>query len=720
MRKLISILIPTVVILALFSCRKGGYEGTGYLTVSVGMEDPELVVKSPETPSEDMVFSLSIVGEDGIHSYTVEDARTLATEPLAVAAGRYTVTATTGIDTAANWGSAYYSGSTTILVKPEQTATARIVTTLANTMVTVEFEDPIPDVFNNYRVTVDNGAGQALVFSKADNTVGNTAYFAVTGTLNYELSMVNADGATYHDGPHAITGVKANQHYHFKFSLSDDTPTTGGFVLTIIVDEDTVYSEYEMKLDFGADGKPVTTTSFPLTNDITLIEGNDETRTVSFEASRGIGSLVISHNDAGLTALGLPRWTDLVTSQDLSAIRATGIVCNSVDFGTTDVQVIDLTSFISHLPVGSYKFQTTLVDTRNAYNMVNYNITIIPPVESRAVSATPWARFAILEGVWYTVDRPASLKVQYRKTTSSTWLDADSYVTYNEATKTIKAEIWSLDAGTSYVFRTVTDNDIAKDQTGEVTLPVLSFTTIGTPTVPNLNFDSWYKDGDAWMPNSSSSNHVWDSANKGTASFGVVPTVPEESDVVAGKAARLTGSTAMGQFAAGNIYIGKFAKVSGVGAEIDWGYGFNGKPLALKGYYKYNPQPINKTQAPYNDMNGQTDICSIEIYLVNWTSQFHINTSKKQFLSKDDPSIIGYGAMYSNVNDSAYKSFTIPIQYRRTNETPTYIVIACSASRYADYFTGGIGSMLKIDEFELVYDPAQLNASERELVGYRN
>lgn len=720
MRKLISILIPTVVLLALFSCRKGGYEGTGYLTVSVGMEDPELVVKSPETPSEDMVFSLSIVGEDGIHSYTVEDARTLATEPLAVAAGRYTVTATTGIDTAANWGSAYYSGSTTILVKPEQTATARIVTTLANTMVTVEFEDPIPDVFNNYRVTVDNGAGQALVFSKADNTVGNTAYFAVTGTLNYELSMVNADGATYHDGPHAITGVKANQHYHFKFSLSDDTPTTGGFVLTIIVDEDTVYSEYEMKLDFGADGKPVTTTSFPLTNDITLIEGNDETRTVSFEASRGIGSLVISHNDAGLTALGLPRWTDLVTSQDLSAIRATGIVCNSVDFGTTDVQVIDLTSFISHLPVGSYKFQTTLVDTRNAYNMVNYNITIIPPVESRAVSATPWARFAILEGVWYTVDRPASLKVQYRKTTSSTWLDADSYVTYNEATKTIKAEVWSLDAGSSYVFRTVTDNDIAKDQTGEVTLPVLSFTTIGTPTVPNLNFDSWYKDGDAWMPNSSSSNHVWDSANKGTASFGVVPTVPEESDVVAGKAARLTGSTAMGQFAAGNIYIGKFAKVSGVGAEIDWGYGFNGKPLALKGYYKYNPQPINKTQAPYNDLNGQTDICSIEIYLVNWTAQFHINTSKKQFLSKDDPSIIGYGAMYSNVNDSAYKSFTIPIQYRRTNETPTYIVIACSASRYADYFTGGIGSMLKIDEFELVYDPAQLNASERELVGYRN
>ena len=720
MRKITGIFIAAAALLVLFSCKKGGFEGTGYLTVSVGTEDPELVVKSPEAPSDDMVFSLSIVGEDGVHSYTVADARTLATEPLAVAAGRYTVTATSGNQSAAAWGSAYYSGSATILVKPEQKATANITATLANTMVTVEFEDPIPELFSDYRVTVDNGAGEALLFSKASNTVGNTAYFAVTGTLNYELSMVNADGATYHDGPHAITGVKANQQYHFKFSMSADTPTTGGFVLTIIVDDTTVYNEYEMKLDFGADGKPVTTPSFPLTNDITLIEGNSETRTVSFEASRGIGSLVISHNDAGLTALGLPKWTDLVTTQDLSAIQAAGITCSAVDFGTTDVQVINLTTFISHLPVGSYKFQTTLVDTRNAYNMVNYNITIIPPVESRAVSATPWARFAILEGVWYTVDRPSSLKVQYRKTNSATWLDASSYVTYNEATKTIKAEVWSLDAGSSYVFRTVTDTDITKEQNGEVSLPVISFSTIGTPTVPNLNFDSWYKDGSAWMPNSSSSNHVWDSANPGTAGLGVVPTTPEESDVVSGKAVRMESSTAMGQFAAGNIYIGKFGKVSGVGAEIDWGYGFNGKPIALKGYYKYNPQTINKTQAPYQSMSGQTDICSIEIYLVNWSAMFHINTSKKQFLPKDDPSIIAYGSLFSNVNDSAYKEFTIPIQYRRTNETPTYIVISCAASRYADYFTGGVGSLLKVDEFSLVYDPAQLTAAERELVGYRD
>ncbi len=716
MRRILTNFLPAALlaVLSLASCKRDE-AGTGYLTVTLGTDVPEIIVKSPEAPSEDMVFSLSIVGEDGIHSYTVADARTLETEPIAVAAGRYTVTATSGSDPRAAWGAPYYSGSTTILVKPEQLSTAHIVCTLANTMVTVEFADPIPDLFSDYRVTVDNGVGEAMVFSKASDTVAQTAYFAVTGTLNYELSMVNADGATYHDGPHTIEGVKANQHYHFKFELNDDAPTTGGFTLTIIVDETTVYSEYQLKLDFGTDGKPVITPSFPLTNSLTIIEGNSEQRTVSFEASRGIGSLVFHHSDEGLLAAGLPKWTDLVTAQDLSAIRSAGIVCTPVDYGTTDVVTVDLTSFISALPVGEYKFSTTLIDTRNAYNQVNYNLSVIPPIQSRAVSATPWARFAVLEAVWYTVDRPAGFKVQYRKATEASWKDVTDYLDYDDETRTLKAEVWSLEAGQNYIFRTVTDADLAEGKD----FPTVSFSTAAAPTVPNLSFDGWYKNGDAWIPNASSSSYVWDSANPGTASLGVVPTTPEESDVVSGKAARLESSTAMGQFAAGNIYIGKFNKVSGVGAILDWGYRFTGRPIALRGYYKYAPKPINKTQAPYQSLNGTTDNCSIRIFLTDWTGMFTINTSKKQFLSDDDPSIIGEGSLYSNVTNSGYVQFTIPIRYRDTERIPTYIEIVAAASRYGDYFTGGIGSVLKVDEFELIYDPAELTDAERELVGYR-
>ena len=42
-----------------------------------------------------------------------------------------------------------------------------------------------------------------------------------------------------------------------------------------------------------------------------------------------------------------------------------------------------------------------------------------------------------------------------------------------------------------------------------------------------------------------------------------------------------------------------------------------------------------------------------------------------------------------------------------------------AASRYGDYFTGGKGSVLLLDEFELIYDPAELTEAEREQIGYR-
>jgi hypothetical protein len=52
----------------------------------------------------------------------------------------------------------------------------------------------------------------------------------------------------------------------------------------------------------------------------------------------------------------------------------------------------------------------------------------------------------------------------------------------------------------------------------------------------------------------------------------------------------------------------------------------------------------------------------------------------------------------------------------RSSRTPKYIVIVGAASRYGDYFTGGKGSVLKLDEFELVYDPTQLTEEDYKLV----
>lgn len=55
--------------------------------------------------------------------------------------------------------------------------------------------------------------------------------------------------------------------------------------------------------------------------------------------------------------------------------------------------------------------------------------------------------------------------------------------------------------------------------------------------------------------------------------------------------------------------------------------------------------------------------------------------------------------MYSGTTVTEYKKFELNLDYRVTNRVPTYIVIVCSASKYGDYFVGGRGSTLYVDEF---------------------
>jgi hypothetical protein len=188
---------------------------------------------------------------------------------------------------------------------------------------------------------------------------------------------------------------------------------------------------------------------------------------------------------------------------------------------------------------------------------------------------------------------------------------------------------------------------------------------------------------------------------------------------VSGKAARLESSYAVIKFAAGNIYLGSFAGLSGVGAALKWGYRFTGRPIALRGYYKYKPVAIDYAEAPYTSLKGQMDHCSIKIYLTDWTQQFDINTSTGTFLQDDDPSIIASASLFSNATNSNFVQFTLPLEYRDTDRIPTFIEIVGAASRYGDYFTGGKGSVLLLDEFELIYDPAELTEAEREQIGYR-
>lgn len=312
-------------------------------------------------------------------------------------------------------------------------------------------------------------------------------------------------------------------------------------------------------------------------------------------------------------------------------------------------------------------------------------------------SVDPWTCSAFVRG---TTNGQGTPVIEYRKESETEWT---VWSGLNLTGTSVFADLTGLEAGTSYVVRLTNGADVSEETV---------FMTGLAEEIPNLNFDQWHEDAAVWMPNASGAPLVWDSANPGTASLGTVPTTPEESDVVSGKAARLETTTAMGMLAAGNIYIGQFAKVSGLGAELDWGYPFTARPLALRGYYKYSPKIIDMVKDPYKSLQGEGDQCQIQMLLTDWPDRFHINTSKKQFVDfENDSHIIAHGSLISSATDAGYVSFTIPLVYRN-GRTPKYVVIVGAASRYGDYFTGGKGSVLRLDEFELVYDPTELTEEE--------
>ena len=707
-------------LLALIACTREADQpqGKGFLSVRLSADLAVTPVVKGEAGEPDPAFSLEITPVLGGETVQVADYRTLADEPLTLPVGDYNVKAVSGPDGNVSWDAPRYEGEIVAHVQPDRTTEVTLTVSLARTMITVEFDEATGSFFTNYQVTVSNQNQESMIFSNENGNLTKTGYL-VASTLQWELHMVNTQGTAYSVGPVTIDNVEPRQHYHFKFTFDATKARAGSSLLRVLVDDSLNEKYYNLNLDFSGDSLPsMAGDGFDLAEGISAKKGEENChRVVNFTASRGIKSLTLTHSETKLLEAGLPQFVQLVeaSSATVSSLNELGIDASAVSYGDVAAS-IDLGPFIPGLPMGDYLLSLDLIDTRSRYSAKTVVLSVTSPVDAEATTVKPWAGFAILNGRWFTEGRPSGLRFQWKKASDTDWTDLAGTMSYNDAAATFSAELYGLQGATEYMFRVKTDKE---EETREV-----NFKTAPAGTIPNLNFDDWYQDGSAWYPGANSTSRVWDSANGGTASFGTVPTTPEESDVVHGKAARMESTSVtvvvITKFAAGNIYIGDFVKVSGVGAELDWGIPFSSRPVALHGYYKYSPKAIDFAEDnPYGVAKGDMDACSIKMYLCDWSAKFRVNTSNKVFLQDNDPSIIAMCDFTSNVATNGYVEFTFPLQYRDAR-TPKYVVIVGAASRLGDYFTGGKGSTLWLDELSLVYDAGQLSEADRQLVGYRN
>ena len=334
-------------------------------------------------------------------------------------------------------------------------------------------------------------------------------------------------------------------------------------------------------------------------------------------------------------------------------------------------------------------------------------IIVVMPTEVSVMTseADAWARSAYLYGmVPAGMDAPG---FRYRKSADSDWTDVPSEnVTVDGMNVT--ALLTGLEPGTNYVYRVYS---------GEMEGTEVGFTTEAEAQMPNMGFDAWNTTDGIVFPNADQGeNFWWDSGNTGAKMGGKTPTSQETSFVaVSGEgksAARLETVNAIIAMAGGNVFSGHFGRVQGLGAEVFFGRPFETRPTKLTGWYSYEPKAIDNVKPPEgvalpfdrNTIAGRMDRCHIFVYVTAWDGPYRVNTTERRYLDINDPDVIGYGELIDSTGTGGqYRQFSIDIKYR-DHRKPTYCAVVAVASRYADYFTGGIGSLMYVDEFAFGYD----------------
>lgn len=336
-------------------------------------------------------------------------------------------------------------------------------------------------------------------------------------------------------------------------------------------------------------------------------------------------------------------------------------------------------------------------------------------VESE-ISVNAWAHSAVFSSGSEGVQVPGIF--QWRKADSNEWISSPE-ITAQAGNFVYEAD--GLEAGTQYYARLTMSGSSSSE---------VPFTTEPEAQVANMSFDEWCQEtvlGSkiSWYPAPDKSvGRVWDSANKGvlviSSDCATVPetvhvAVPGDGKQAAKMESKFPNFLGIGRFAAGNLLTGEFLGTVGsggnMGAKMLWGTPFSTRPKALKGYYAYLPKSIDHDDlGKHPDLIGQTDEMQILVMLGDWDAPYEVNTADGVFIDQEnDPHIIGYGklettaATYAEGEDPKYVEFTCDINYRDTERKPKYVIINCCASRYGDDFTGAVGSLLYVDEFEFVY-----------------
>lgn len=376
---------------------------------------------------------------------------------------------------------------------------------------------------------------------------------------------------------------------------------------------------------------------------------------------------------------------------------------------------------------GTLSFDLT-VDT----STVEYDDQIVFEPVSTGLAASSiyeiWAAHATVhadvdEGEYGTENiffeyRPAASQGEWSRTAAN----RDSEGMYS-------ATLTGLTPATEYEYRLLVPDPQTKEPT--VAGSSLTFTTEAAPTIPNGGFEAVSKNESSeyysfYDPSSSivaNQTKWWDSGNAGSTYSISTTTItdPDTSNFKEGsQSVRLHSANVMGlKFAAGNIFCGEFAGVSGLDGKVNFGRPFTGRPTALRFWVKYIGGKVDNAGGPEgselttNDFDkgqikfalgtwdknkfGGTETCPVQVNTSNEKTFWPINSIEGTIAYADI-------VLQGDGSESEWQQVTLTLDYKDEATIPEYIIISAAASMYGDYFAGSSSSQLWLDGMELIYE----------------
>ena len=327
--------------------------------------------------------------------------------------------------------------------------------------------------------------------------------------------------------------------------------------------------------------------------------------------------------------------------------------------------------------------------------------------ENRDYSAiTPYS--ATLQGVVYK-DGVSGCGIKYRKAGGSEWTEVLADATRADSKK-YSVTITGLTPDTEYEYVAFCDG--FEDST------IRKFTTEGIFTIPNAGLEEWSQltsNTKVLIPAAGGTVSFWDTGNHGSATMSKTVTNKSGSmkhggDFAAELKSQFVGIGTIGKFAAGNLFAGSYDKTDGTDGELTFGRSYNGShPKALTLYANYRPGKGVKSKGADSSYIAEGADDEGQIYVALTTGPVSIKTKTKQLFDPNADYVVAYGQVTWTESfgaDGSLDKVTIPLEYTAKAKTskPTHLVIVCSASKYGDFFSGGEGSLLYVDDFELVYE----------------